>query len=377
MQRILLLLFIVLVSACSSGKKQLAKGNYEASIELAVNRLRNSPGNRRAEEALKEAYTLVKRMHLGKIDQLKVSTEPFKWDQIASSYDELNRIYENVERCPACMKALPKITSYRNEFNEAAMLAADERYDAGIMELAKGTRESAILAYRHFERVDYLKPNYRDTQEKMFEARDLATIRVLVDQIPVHSRRFGLSHEFFQNQLNVLLHSERLSDFVQFYSPSEADRVGLDRPDHVVVMQFDDFVVGQTLIKESTQTLIQDSVVVGQVDIDGKKKDVYGTVEAEYTVFSKFVNSGGLLDMRIIDLQTDRILFQMKMPGEYRWVTEWASYKGDKRALTDEELAMTRNREMPSPDPQFLFEQFCQPIYRQAVDNLRRFYRDY
>jgi hypothetical protein len=200
---------------------------------------------------------------------------------------------------------------------------------------------------------------------------------VLVDQIPIHSRRFGLSHEFFQNQVNVLLHSERLSEFVQFYSPAEADRAGLSQPDHVVVMQFDDFVVGQTLIKENTRTIKRDSVVVGQVEVDGKQKDVYGTVEADYTIFTKFINSGGLLDMRIIDLQTDRILFQRKMPGEYRWVSEWASYKGDKRALTAEELAMARNREAPSPEPQFLFEQFCQPIYSQAVDHLRRFYRDY
>jgi hypothetical protein len=377
MQKYLLLLCIVTISACSSGKKQLAKGNYETSIDLAVNRLRSSPGNRRAEETLKEAYSLAKKMHLNKVNQLQASTEPFKWDQIASSYDELNRIYEQVERCPACMDALPRITSYRNEFNDAAIFAADERYKAGLIELAKGTRESAILAYRHFERAGYLQTNYKDTSFKMKEARDYATIKVLVDQIPVHSRRFSLSHEFFQNQVNVLLHSERLSEFVQFYSPVEADRAGLTQPDHVVVMQFDDFVVGQTLIKESTRMLKRDSVIVGQVEVNGKQKDVYGTVEAELTSYTKFINSGGLLDMRIIDLRTDRILFQQKMPGEYRWVSEWASYKGDKRALSSEELEMAKSREAPSPDPQYLFEQFCKPIYSQAVDNFRRFYRDY
>ena len=377
MQKYLLLICIVFIAACSSGKKQLAKGNYETSIELAVNRLRSSPGNRRAEEALREAYDLVSRMHMSRIAQLKASSEPFKWDQIASSYDELNRIYENVERCPACLKALPKITSYRNEFNDAAIFAAEERYAAGEVELVKGTRESAILAYRHFERADYLQPNHKDVAVKMQEARDLATVKVLVDQIPIHSRRFGLSHEFFQNQVNVLLHSERLSEFVQFFSPAEADRVGLSQPDQVVVMQFDDFVVGQTLIKENTRTVQRDSVIVGKVDVDGVQKDVYGTVEAELTVFTKYINSGGLLDMRIIDLQTDRILLQRKMPGEYRWVSEWASYKGDRRALSDEEFELTKVREAPSPAPQFLFEQFCQPIYGQAVDNLRRFYRDY
>lgn len=378
MQKVVLILSILLLAGCSSGKKQLAKGNYRTSFEQAVKRLQNSPNNKKATETLQEAYQLARDKNLRTIDQLKASNATrFKWDQIAEGYDQLNFMYEKIWACPACLKIIPNPVNYRNEYNDAAFKAVEERYNAGLEEMQKGTREAAIEAYRHFQRAQYLQPNFRDVSNKLIESKEMATLKVLVDQIPVHSVRFGLTHEFFQNRMLEFLDQNQLSEFVRFYSPDEAVREGLRQPDHVVVMQFDDFVVGQTYIKEKTREIRKDSVVVGQVEVDGETKDVYGTVKAEYTTFSKYLDSKGLLDLKIFDGRTDRVLFQRKMPGQYQWLSEWATYKGDERALTDEELKLSELREAPSPNPQFLFRQFCEPIYSQASGHLRRFYRNY
>lgn len=377
MKNLIPIFLILIISSCSSGKKQFEKGNYEASISTAVNRLQKSPGNKKATETLQRAYPLAKKLHLTRIEQLKVSQDRFKWDQIATSYSNLNKMYEEIWRCPACIEVLPGVKNYRSEYEISANRAADERYDAGLEELAKGDRESAILAYRHFQRVQQLKPNHRDTPRKLEESKYAATLKVVVDQIPVHSRSLGLSHLFFQNQLYEFVERGGFNEFVRLYSPAEADRERLDQPDHVIVMQFDDFVVGQTYFKESSRQIAKDSVVVGSVEIDGKKKNVYGSVEAEYTEYSKYLNSNGQLDLRIYDGRTDRILYQRKMTGSYRWLSEWANYKGDKRALTEEELERADQREATSPPPQFLFEQFCGPIYDQAVGHIRSFYRGY
>lgn len=377
MKNFIPILLIIILSACSSGKKQFEKGNYETSVSTAINRLQKSPGNKKASETLRKAYPLAQNLHLTRIKQLKASQDRFKWDQIASSYSRLNLMYDEVWRCPSCLEVLPKIKNYRNEFEEASVLAADERYDAGVEELAKGDRASAIEAYRHFQRVQELRPNYKDTPQKLEESKFYATLKVVVDQIPVHSRSLGLSHEFFQNRLYEFIERGGFNEFVRFYSPAEADREGLDRPDHVIVMQFDDFVVGQTYFKESSRQISKDSVVVGSVEIDGEKRDVYGEVEAEYSDYSKYLDSKGILDLKIYDGRTDRILFQRKMSGQYRWLSEWASYKGDKRALTEEELERADQKEAASPPPQFLFEQFCKPIYDQAVGHIRGFYRGY
>lgn len=374
MKNLLILLSALIVLSCSSGKKQFEQGNYETAVSKAVNRLRNSPNNKKGRETLKQAYPLASKVHLSNIKQLKNSSERFKWDGITMSYARLNGLYDQITRCPACLEVLPRVKNYRNEYNDASILAAEERYAAGLEELAQKDRESAKVAYQHFQRVQELQRNYKDTSQKLEEARFYATLHVVLDQIPVHSRSLGLSHEFFQNRLQEEL-DRRVNEFVRFYSPAEATRVGLDQPDHVIVLQFDDFVVGQVYVKETSRQVSKDSVVVGTTTVEDETYDVYGTVEAEYTTFSKYIDSRGLLDMRIYDAKTDRILLQRKMPGEFNWVSEWASYKGDKRALTEEELELTKFNEPPPPAPQFLFEQFCQPIYSQALGHIRNYYR--
>jgi hypothetical protein len=377
MKNLISILLIIFLSACSSGKKQFEKGNYENSVSTAINRLQKSPGNKKASETLRKAYPLAQNLHLTRIKQLTASQDRFKWDQIATSYSRLNQMYDEVWRCPSCLEILPNVKNFRNEYGAAANRAADERYNAGVEELAKGDRASAIDAYRHFQRVQELKPNYKDTPQKLEESKYYATLKVVIDQIPVHSRTLGLSHEFFQNRLYEFVERGGFNEFIRLYSPVEAEREGLEQPDHIIVMQFDDFVVGQTYFKEASRQITMDSVVVGSIEIDGENKDVYGTVEATYTDYSKYLDSRGILDLKIYDGRTDRILFQRKMSGNYQWLSEWASYKGDKRALTEEELERANQREAPSPPPQFLFEQFCGPIYDQAVGHIRSFYRGY
>ena len=366
---------LVAVTSCTSGKKQFEKGNYEVAVSQSVNRLRNSPGNKKAASTLKKAYPLAERLHLSRIQDLKNGNEKFKWDQITVSYSRLNQMYEEITRCPVCIKLLPGTQSYRSEYNEAAGMAAEEQYLAGIEELNKRDRLSAKVAFGHFMRVEELRRNYKDTPQKLEEARSLATVHVLLDQIPVHSRTLGLSHEFFQNRLHEALDNE-VNEFVRFYSPIEVQRMQINL-DHIIVIQFDDFVVGQVYQREKVSTISKDSVVVGTTEVDGVSQDVIGTVEAEFTSYTKYEDSKGLLDVRIFDAATNRVLTQRKLPGEFNWVSEWATFQGDKRALSDEQYELTRFDEPPIPTPQFLFEQFCKPIYSQAYNHIIDFYRGF
>ncbi len=144
-------------------------------------------------------------------------------------------------------------------------------------------------------------------------------------------------------------------------------------PDQVLTLDFDDFVVGQTYVKEKEQELQRDSVVTGTVE----GKDVYGTVKAKYITFQKTITSTGLLDFRVMDWKTKNVITQEKMPGTFVWHDEWATFKGDERALTKEHKKMVSRRESPIPNPQFLFVEFTKPIYGQLTSKIENFYRRY
>lgn len=81
--------------------------------------------------------------------------------------------------------------------------------------------------------------------------------------------------------------------------------------------------------------------------------------------------------MRILDARTDAVLLARKFPGEFVWFSEWASFNGDERALSKEQLALCERRELAPPHPQDLFIEFTKPIYGQLSSNVREFYRRY
>ncbi len=374
----ILLAALILLAACTSGKRALQKGDYEEAIIKSINRLRSSPKNDKARETLREGYPLTQEYHLNRISNLRNSNEPFKQEAILASYETLTRLHNEIQRCPACREEVSNSRGYLSEISETKQLAASDRYNAGLAAFDRdNSRESAKEAYFHFLRASELISNYKDVAQRMQQAKFEATLKVVFEQIPVHSRTFGLSNEFFQNKINQFVGSERMNEFVRFYTPGEAQKVGLRNPDHIVRMQFDDFVVGQVYMKESSEEVLRDSVVVGQVKTESGNKNVYGTVKAKFILFQKTISSRGLMDIQVMDAQTNRVLFQEKMPGEFVWRSEWGSYKGDERALTDKQLKIAHLREAQPPQPQDLFIEFCKPIYTQATGTLRRYYQNY
>jgi len=142
----------------------------------------------------------------------------------------------------------------------------------------------------------------------------------------------------------------------------------------VLSLNFDDFVVGQTYVKERVEKLKRDSVVIGETR---ERKPVYGTVKATLSIFDKNVSSSGLLDMTIMEWQSKKVIRQQKFPGTYVWRDSWASYKGDDRALDKNQLLLTRRKESLPPPPNVLFLEFTKPIYSQLVDQIGYFYNNY
>lgn len=377
---LIILLMLAGLTGCNKAKRELNRGNYERAVHLSIDKLRSKPNNKSAREVLGKGYEYATSYHTENIAMLQASQDPFKWEGMAASYDFMNRMHEDIRRCPACMDVVPQTRAYIDDANRARERAAEVRYDKGLELLGTNDRLSAREAFQHFAVAEQLVPNFRNTRELMNQSLSEATLHVVVDQVPVNSRNFTLSAEFFQNQINsYLATNSRLNEFVRFYTPVEAEREGITEPDHIIILQFDDFMVGQTHSSSNTTTVTsKDSVKIGQATLpDGSKIDVFDKVTAKLTIHEKYVSSRGLLDMQIFDAWGDRILFQDKMPGEFVWRSTWGNYNGDERALTDEQKRIVQRREVPPPPAQDLFVEFTKPIYGQVTDRIRRFYASF
>ena len=363
----------LLFAACTTGKKALDKGNYDVSVFKAIDRLKSSPNNEEAKYVLQVAYDLAIKEHLRGIDEAKISSNRLKWENILAHYQKINQLSDGINSSPAALSLINNPKKYLTEVEDSKYNAAAGRYNLGINQLYENNSNSAKNAYYNFEKAQYFYPNYKDVKLKLEEAYWAAVVKVVVQPVEVNSNYYKLSNQYFQDQINQFMANYQQNKFVIFYSEQQAQSQRIV-PNQVLRLSFDDFVVGQTYVKEKVEKLRKDSVVISETRANGK---VYGTVYANLSVFDKTVASSGLLDFTITDWQTGKLIKRKKLPGTYIWQDQWASYKGDERALTRQDLAMTKRKETLPPAPAILFVEFTKPIFAQLVDEVNSFYSRY
>jgi hypothetical protein len=372
---LLVFALLLLLNACSSGKKAYERGDYYSAVMKSINRLRQNPDHSKSRATLQEAYPLAVDFLESQAKNEIASNAPFKWKNAIQSYNSINQLYEQIRQCPGCLTVIKQPKNYYTEIGPLKEKAAEESYNAGITALMKGTRVEAKQAYHNFADAQAFVPGYKDVVDYLEKAKWEATLKVIVEQIPVPAR-YNLSGGFFQDKVEEFLHTNYTDlSFIKFYTPQEAHTSKLEQPDQVLRIQFDDFSIGNTTLKEKEETLSRDSVKVGEVKMEGKLVPVYNTVKAKYTVTRKEVLSNGLLSMVVMDARTNGILTHKKFSGEFLWVSSWARFNGDERALNSQQLALCKQKESTPPGAQDLFLEFTKPIYNQLIPALKGFYQ--
>ena len=368
---------VFLSIACSSGKKAYERGDYYEAVTRSVARLRQNPDHGKSLEALKNAYPLAVEYYEQEAKNQIASNAPLKWKNAIESYGTINSLYELIRQCPGCKKVVPNPKEYYAEIGPLKEKAAEESYNLGIEALMKGNRVEARRAYFNFNDAQKFVPGYKDVVEYLDKAKDEATLKVVLEQIPV-PRSYNLSGGFFQDKVESYLRNTYTENtFIRFFTPEEARAENLQDADQVMRIQFDDFTVGNSALRERTETFTKDSVKVGEAKVNGKVVPVYNTVKAKLTIYRKELTSAGTLSMVVVDARTNGVLDHRKFNGQYIWVSEWARFNGDERALGEAQLRLCRQREQQPPGPQDLFLEFAKPIYNQLIPAIKGFYQNY
>lgn len=374
---VLILTFLVGVSCSKSGLKALESGEYYNAVIQAVDKLKKDSDNSKALEVLPKAYKYASEDLLKDISNARKSNAQFKYERVVNDYKKLNDLHDKIVTCVPC-RNIVEPDAYFSELESATLNAADERYSFANNLLNKGTIESARAAFQNFDILLAYAPNYKDAREKLDESLFSGSYHVVLEPPVVNSKLYQYSNEFFVSKIDEFLQkNKRLNKFIIFYQSEEAKQLKLN-PDHVVRLEFIDFVVGETFIKsEKEKVTSKDSVKVGEAKIAGKKVDVWGLVDATVIKNVKTVRSRGILSMEIYDYKTKKNLLREELQGEFLWTNTWSTYNGDERALRPQDIKETKKVEELPPAPQQLFIEFSKPIYDQFTSRIKRFYDSY
>ncbi len=367
-------ILIFIISSCSTGKKALEKGDYYSAITKSVERLKSDPDNNKAIKVLEDGYPLALEWSQEEIDIALTSNSAFKWEGAINQMEQVNRMSELIRSTPAARKIVSNPKSYTSELSMAYEKAAEMRYNAGLNELEKNTRETARKAFDNFYRANQFVSGYKDVAGKMKEAKEIATLKVIVEAAVVNTQRYKLSSQFFYDQVFKYLNNNYSKNgFVHFFSPEQAEKFKINHPDFIVQMEFFDFSVGNLTRTVNEENLLK-KVPAERKDSTRVKEITYS---AKLKTYTDEVVSAGRLNFRVIDFNTNDIMRNNLIPGSFTWVNRYAIFAGDKEALSKQQLQLTQKQAMPLPPEQDLFIEFTKPIYDQLVNQIDQFFRKY
>lgn len=367
---------ILMFSGCSAGFNSYKKGDYyKASLE-AIERLRDNPNSNKAEFVLSKSYPLALKMAQHEIDNANLAGSDDQYDMIVFQYERVNQLANAIYNCPKALEMIPSPKEYVAELSDAKKMAAQSAYNRGVQALNAGGMDEARLAYNYFTKANNYVNGYNDVQQKINESRYFATLRVLVRQ-PLTNKAYQYTADYFYNNLLLDLGRMTKGRFIRFYSEDEAYRENMRDPHQYIMLNFNNFVISNIRESSNTVELKKDSVLVGTVKIQGKNQNVYGPVKARLISMSREIVADGATNIAEFDAPTGKLIDQRNFFNSYVWRTIWASYKGDDRALTNEQKRLCDVQPQIPPSDQDFFNYYSSPVYTQLLSYLRVFYAKY
>jgi hypothetical protein len=373
MKKLLLLTVLLSVLLSCGGRQQIEKqlhsGNYDAAIANALKKLEHNKDKKRKQQfviMLENAYKKVMERDLKTIEHLKKDGNPEQYKAIYEIYADLDARQEAIK------PVLPlKIGNkyVRLEFNDYSDEIVNYRYkvsdymiDKGIALLDSGDKYNARKAYDIFQYIEHINPNFEETRELMVEAHSRGIDYVLVD---IENK----THQIIPQRLEQELLDFDTYGLNQFWTAYHANKDKSIAYDYAMQLQLKHIVISPEEVKEK-QLIRKKQVVDGwKYRLDGNgnvMKDSLGNdikvdkiieARARFSEFNQFKSTQVLADVVYTDLKTNQVLDAFPIHTEFVFENRYGVYRGDERALTNNDRALLQERRVYFPsDEQMVYD---------------------
>lgn len=359
--------------SCKTANKAYNQGDYADAIELGVKKLQKDPYDAETKEMVKSAYKLAVIQHENTIRNLSNSNSDNRYEAILREYSQLQDMYYTITQSPAVAQMIPA-TDYRSYVQTYRDKVADLHLANAEKWMEEGSKQAFRNAYNEYRTA----LRYRDNmviKAKRDEAYNAALTKVLV--VPIQNYGgYGYNNNYylqqFQNEVMRTLAYNMNNEFVKFYSEWELQNKDL-APDQILELNLGRLRIGQPY-DERNQRQVSRQVVIKEIVYkpDSVVKQ-YGTVSATITTTRRVLLSEGELYLSLRDPR-GRTLWTDRFTGQHRWQTEFASYTGDERALSDNDRSLLgRSNNYNTPRE----EEIMAELYRQIQSDLSYRLRNY
>jgi tetratricopeptide (TPR) repeat protein len=352
--------FIALLSlvafSCKTASKLYEKGNYDEAVELAAKKLQKDPDDPKLLNIIQNAYRYAVNDHEDRIRSNSESNNELKWEWMYNEYVSLQRLYDAIYKVPSVYNIVNPV-NYSSYLITYAERAGDVRFDRGLTFMNRYDKQSYRKAYREFEAALQFKPGHRDIMLKMDEAYDYAVTNVVILPMQQYGgyvySSYTIGGNNFDDQLIRDLQYSSGNEFVKFYSAWDARSKNV-RVDQEVDMQLATIDIGRHYDNRSSRKVMKEIVVKETVYKPDSIVREYAKVYADIVTTRRTMSSNAVLQVRVRDAD-GRWLWNDNFTANHNWSTEFASYKGDERALTEaDKQLVNRRHEFAPPETEII-----------------------
>ncbi|MDC8004934.1 hypothetical protein POV27_12805 [Aureisphaera galaxeae] len=385
---ITLVLVALTLLGCNSVKRNqkfLAQGNYDQAIYLAVKKLRKGKVSSKSDAhiaLLEEAFVKVVDDDTRRIKFLEKENQPSNSKEIFFRYLDLE------ERQNLLRPILPltnsqgreakfKIKDYSQDILVAKNNYVAYSYDEAAQYLNRNTTLDARTAYNIYCEIEELQENYKDVRRLKEQSRFLGTDFVHVE---LRNRSGQIIPRRLEREL-LDFNTYDLDDFwTQYHEEPKSD---IDYQ-FGIRMNFEEIAISPERISEREfrrKKKIEDGWKY-QLDRNGNvMKDslgndikipnyIYVTARVMYTTQTKSVLVGG--DVHYRNLEQGRDMGRHPLATEFIFENEFAKFRGDERALTEEDLRFLEFDFIPFPSNEQMVLDAGDDIKARLRDILRQ-----
>ena len=365
---VLLCASIFLLSSCGGFSGFGGAPSADRSVYEQIDKLAKAPGDSMLESQFTYSYAQAVNRHKSLISQYETSTGTERWERIMNEYAQLNRLADAVAALSMADR-LVKVQRYDDAYQQAKTNAVEALYSTASNYLNSGNRTAAQQAYSMLRRANELAPGYKDVQSLMAEASRRSTLNIVINPVNYYAQSYnywGLNNDYVQYQLTNDLRYQLGTGSIKVYTDREAYSNNI-YPDRVVDLSWNEIYMPVPVQRNYTRQVSQ-RIQTGQTE---DKQPIYTTVTATLFITQVSTQARGTLSCRIIDPATNRTLLYENYPGGYNRREEYATYRGDSRALSNYDWAMVNRGRYTDPTRGNLFNEVLQQVYPRLISSIR------
>jgi len=359
--------------SCKSASKSYNKGDYADAIELGVKKLQKDPYDAETKEIIQSSYNYAVNERENQVRILSNSNEDDRYAKIYNEYLHLQDLYQTIHAYPIPARLIKTkdysefVQTYRNKAAEVHI----ERADLWVKE---GTKKAYREAYNELNAAMRYRPNDISLKRRKDSTYLEALTKVLVVPMRNGGYQYTSSQQIqnFQNDILRTLAYNMNNSFVKFYSDWEARNKSIE-PDQVLELNLSRIAIGQPYDNKSSREVSKEVVVKEIVYKPDSVVKQYGTVKARITTTQRTLVSEGDLMITIREPKGS-IVWDDRFTGEHRWKTEFSTYTGDERALSDKDKSLLNNNENNMPRQEQIMEELFKQIQNDLSYRLRNYY---